>query len=110
MSADLMERLSNLEKLAEQIGNNTVDRGSEIAGDRLNVEGGMPTFSYFETESDSFGPMHLTKSEMARLQRAGRRNRLPKGYKPQFKSFSDFLRSGYRQTASSRCTSLRLTS
>lgn len=95
MSVDMLERLGDLEKSVEQIGNAVSDRGASVVGNRVaQQDNGAVTMSFFEDD----GAVSLTKSQRKQLRQIiGIKGRdLPSGYKPMFKSFSQFLREGYR--------------
>lgn len=88
MSTDILKGMTNLEKQMEEIGN--MVKGS-VANSHLNPE--TNSLSFFE-EDDS-EPIQMVKGRLNTM-RKGRRFRAPKGYQRQFKSFSEFLRLGYK--------------
>jgi HK97 family phage major capsid protein len=97
MSSSMLERLGDLEKSIEKIGNAVADRGGSAEGFRVATQSnGAVTMSYFEDDN-----VVLTKSQRDRLKQViGHKGRdLPPGYKPMFKSFSHFMRSGYKNDA-----------
>jgi HK97 family phage major capsid protein len=86
MSALLLEGMADLKKQIEMIGN-TVKGGI----DHFNLNHDNNALSYFETDSEDV-PVEYARARP--LVRKGKRFRKPKGYGSQFKSFTDFLRTG----------------
>lgn len=87
MSKELLADITDLKKEMEKIGN-LVKGGVDAF--RVNEE--TSSVSYFESDVEE---VESAPGKMVKVQR-GRKFKAPKGYKPQFKSFSDFLRTGFR--------------
>lgn len=87
MSTDLLDQIGDLRKDMEKLGN-TVKGGVDAF--RVNQDGG--SVAYFESDTED---VEIVPGKLRTMQK-GRRFKRPKGYAPQFKSFSDFLRTGYR--------------
>jgi HK97 family phage major capsid protein len=85
MSTELLDRMGNLEKKIEEIGN------SVTSGITFSHKG-EGSFAYYE-DGEDYAP--IPKSELYPTQRKhlGRRGRLPKGYKKSFHSFGHFMKS-----------------
>ena len=97
MSSGIGERLENLEKIAQRLGNQATDSGSTVEAMHAGLAGGVPAVAWFE---DNGTAIALSKSEKATLRRAlGLRGRsLPREYKPSFDNFGQFLGEGFRQS------------
>ena len=87
MSTELLDRMGNLEKKMEQIGN-SITKGISFSHQ------GEGTFAYFEDAEDT---LPLSREELSQVQRKHFRKKLPKDYKRQFKSMGDFLRGVCRE-------------
>lgn len=99
MSAEQTREAVNdnqLEERIERFLNKAYDSGKRIVAHSSGVVGGVGALAYFEDEA---APVALTKSEKKQLERIlGRDRKLPDGYRPLFKSMSDYLRGGIRNT------------
>lgn len=92
------ERLDNLDRAVEKIGNRIADNGGIAVGLQSRAHGpNTATVSWFE---DGGAPVAISKSQRDSLRRVlglpGRR--LPDGYQPQFSSFGQFIGEGYKNT------------
>lgn len=91
MSTALHDQIGDLSKKVERLGNMLADEGREVSD--IHVNDRVAAVSYFEYEEGHHG---MTGTQLKNWKgvapsRRTRRN-LPKEYKPQFKSMSDFLR------------------
>lgn len=93
MSATLMDRVDNLDKKIERLGNMLSDSGREMV--EVHRNGRAAAVSFFENEPDT-GAQFKGMTPITRR----RSNQLPEGYRGQFKSMSDFLRLGMRKSES----------
>lgn len=100
MSAGFGDRLSNIEKRIEEIGNRLADEGKQIHG--VHANGEMAAMSYFIDDDDDSGPAlsnYLAKSEIGNMVgrfNMARKGKLPRGYNKQFNGFGDYLTQGMK--------------
>jgi len=99
MSTNLSERIGDLDKKIERLGNMLADQNVEMAGVHRNER--YSAISFFENgEGGSHGISGAQVKSLTEGHRLpmsfGRNWAPPKGYKSSFKSFTDYLRLGMR--------------